>query len=116
MAARGAGRPRADIVTETALPPPPSLHDARRAASLLLLSALLHGCSRHVPEAPPPTPAPAAPPADVPSDLAGVWTSTRGPVMRCIELHADGTYTIEADQSQTRFDRIAGAGSTCPSQ
>ena len=166
MAARGAGRPRVDIVTETALPPPPSLHDARRAASLLLLSALLHGCSRHVPEAPPPTPAPAAPPADVPSDLAGVWTSTRGPVMRCIELHADGTYmmvpnaeagdrlnfhgtwrvadeqitwrdssqgfaadvnrmvdvspghftTIEADQSQTRFDRIAGAGSTCPSQ
>ena len=136
-----------------------------RAAYLLLLAATLQACSRHAPP-PPPAPAPAAPPADVPADMAGVWTSTRGPVMRCIELHADGTYmmvpnaeagdrlnyhgtwrvadeqitwrdssdgfnadvnrmidvspghftTIEADQSQTRFDRIAGADSTCPSQ
>ncbi|MCK9685259.1 hypothetical protein [Scleromatobacter humisilvae] len=143
------------------MPPPLFL----RAASLLLLCALLHACSRHVPAAAP-APAPVAPPADVPSDMAGVWTSTRGPVMRCIELHADGTYlmapnseagdhlnfhgtwrvadeqitwrdssqgfaadvnrmvdvspghftTIEADQSQTVFARIAGPGSTCPSQ
>jgi len=50
----------------------------------------LPGCSRPAP----PPPAPAAPPADVPQDMAGVWTSTRGMVMRCIELHADGTYLM----------------------
>jgi len=26
--------------------------------------------------------------------MAGVWTSTRGMVMRCIELHADGSYMM----------------------
>ena len=141
--------------------------DRRRAALpvALALAAALPGCSKHV-SAPLPAPAPAAPPADVPSEMVGVWTSSRGPVMRCIELHADGTYmmvpnseagdrlnfhgtwrvadeqvtwrdssqgfapdvnrmvevspghfpTIEADQSQTRFDRSAGPGVTCPSQ
>ena len=145
-----------------------SSRDRRRAALpvVLALAAALPACSKHVPAPPPPAPAPAAPPAGVPSEMVGVWTSSRGPVMRCIELHADGTYmmvpnpeagdrlnfhgtwrvadeqitwrdssqgfapdvnrmvdassghftTIEADQSQTRFDRIAGAGVTCPSQ
>ena len=141
--------------------------DRRRMALpvALALAAALPGCSKRVP-VPPPAPAPAAPPAGVPSGMVGVWTSNRGPVMRCIELHADGTYmmvpnaeagdrlnfhgtwrvadeqitwrdssqgfepdvnrmvdvspghftTIEADQSQTRFDRIAAPGVTCPSQ
>ena len=134
-------------------------------AVALALAAALPGCSKHAPE-PPPATTPAAPPAGVPAEMAGVWTSTRGPVMRCIELHADGTYmmvpnqeagdslnfhgtwrvadeqitwrdssqgfspdvnrmvdvssghftTVEADQSQTVFDRIAGPGATCPSQ
>ena len=133
--------------------------------SFLLLAAALPGCSRRAPE-PPPAPALAAPPDGVPVDMAGVWTSTRGPVMRCIELHTDGTYmmvpneqagdrlndhgtwrvadeqitwrdasqgfaadvnrmvdvspghftTIEADQSRSQFDRIAGADAKCPSQ
>ena len=61
---------------------------------MLLLAAALQACSRHAAEPAPPAPAPAAPPADVPADMAGVWTSTRGPVMRCIELHADGTYML----------------------
>ncbi|MBW8778286.1 MAG: hypothetical protein JF585_03595, partial [Burkholderiales bacterium] len=77
----------------------PFPHAARRAsrsvlatAALAALAAALPGCSRHAP--PPAAPAPAAPPADVPQDMAGVWTSTRGMVMRCIELHADGTYMM----------------------
>ena len=63
------------------------------AAVMATLVAALPGCSRHSPP-PPPAPAPAAPPADVPQDMAGVWTSTRGMVMRCIELHADGSYMM----------------------
>jgi len=128
------------------------------------LAAALPGCSRRAPA--PPAAAPAAPPADVPQDMAGVWTSTRGTVMRCIELHADGTYlmlpnaeagdhlnyqgtwrvaggnitwrdasqgfspdvnamesvspghftTVEADNSRSSFDRIAGPGEKCPSE
>ena len=134
------------------------------AAALAAFAAALSGCSRHAP--PPPAPAPAAPPADVPQDMAGVWTSTRGMVMRCIELHPDGTYmmlpnteagdhlnyqgtwrvadgkitwrdssqgfspdvnamesvstghfsTVEADNSRSQFDRIAGPGEKCPSE
>jgi hypothetical protein len=149
----------------------PFPHAARRAtrgalaaAALAALAAALPGCSRHAP--PPAAPAPAAPPADVPQGMAGVWTSTRGMVMRCIELHADGTYmmlpnaeagdhlnyqgtwrvadgritwrdssqgfapdvntmesvstghfsTIEADNSRSQFDRIAGPGEKCPTE
>ena len=33
-------------------------------------------------------------PANVPPSMLGVWTSTRGDVMRCIEMHADGTYLM----------------------
>ena len=148
------------------MPSPSFPRDAHRAASLLLLAVTLHACSRHVPAPPPAASATAAPPADVPAEMAGVWTSTRGPVMRCIELHADGTYmmvpnseagdrfnfhgtwrvageqitwrdssqgfapdvnrmvdvspghftTVEADQSQTRFDRLAvDPAQRCPS-
>ena len=141
---------------------------ARRAglvATFAVATVALPGCSKHAPP-PPPAPAPAAPPADVPQDMAGVWTSTRGMVMRCIELHADGSYmlvpnteagdrlnyqgtwrvsdgkitwrdtsqggtpdvnamesvsaghftTIEANNSRTQFDRIAGPGEKCPSE
>jgi hypothetical protein len=77
------------------LPLPPTSPALRRAACAIpaaaALAAALPGCSRHTP---PPRPAPAAPPADVPQDMAGVWTSTRGMVMRCIELHADGSYMM----------------------
>jgi len=78
------------------LPLPPTPPALRRAACVICaaaaLAAALPGCSRHAPA--PPGPAPAAPPADVPQDMAGVWTSTRGMVMRCIELHADGSYMM----------------------
>jgi len=77
--------------------PLPRFPRSPRLAAFMILPAValfvaLPGCSRHAP--PPPEPAPAAPPADVPQDMAGVWTSTRGLVMRCIELHADGTYMM----------------------
>lgn len=68
------------------LPPPPR-RAAPAVAAAALFAAALSGCSRHAPP-------PAAPPADVPQDMAGVWTSTRGMVMRCIELHADGSYRM----------------------
>jgi hypothetical protein len=140
------------------------------AARGILLAAVplaaLAACSRHAAEPLPPVAAgtPAAPPAGVPPELAGVWTSTRGPVMRCIEMHPDGLYlmvpnteagdrteyhgtwrvagdritwrdasqgdapdtnrmvdvsdgrfsTVEADQSLTQFQRIAGTDATCP--
>jgi hypothetical protein len=79
----------------------PSLSpDARRAARALslctALAAALAGCSRHG-STPPPAPASvadAAPAYDAPRELVGVWTSTRGSVMRCIELHADGGYRM----------------------
>jgi len=78
------------------LPLPPFPRTPRLAALpfplAVALAVALPGCSRHAP--PPPEPVPAAPPADVPQDMAGVWTSTRGMVMRCIELHADGTYMM----------------------
>jgi len=132
----------------------------------LALAAALQGCSKHVPAAPPAASAPSVSAADVPPEMVGVWTSTRGLVMRCIALHADGTYmmvpnaeagdrlnfhgtwrvadqqitwrdssegfkpdtnrmidvspghftTVEADQSLTQFERIAGPGASCPSQ
>ena len=63
-----------------------------RLAATLVVAAALPGCSKQA--SPLPAPAPAAPPADVPQDMAGVWTSTRGMVMRCIELHADGSYIM----------------------
>ncbi len=149
-----------------ALRDPARASRARRALPLALsLAAALQGCSRHAP--PPAVDSDLdAPRLDVPADMVGVWTSTRGPVMRCIELHADGTYAmapnlqagdgrsyrgtwrvaqqqvtwrdssqgfapdvnrmvdvspghftaIEADQSTTQFDRIAGPGATCPAQ
>ena len=100
----------------------------------------------------------------VPQDMVGVWTSTRSGVVRCIEMAADGTWTmvpnvdagdrfpvesgtwrvvdqditwrdahgvpdknrmidvtdghfntLEADRTQTRFDRIlAGPAARCP--
>ncbi|MEO5689874.1 MAG: hypothetical protein ABIR54_21160 [Burkholderiaceae bacterium] len=89
---------------------PPLSPDARRAARALLLAPLLGAtlgaCSRHA--APPPVPASAAdaaPAYDAPPELVGVWTSTRGPVMRCIEMHADGSYLMvpngEAGDRQT---------------
>jgi len=135
-------------------------------AAAATLAAALPGCSRHA--SPPPAPVRAAgtPLADVPQDMAGVWTATRGAVMRCVELHADGTYlmlpnaeagdrlnfqgtwrvaggnitwrdssqgfspdvnamesvapghfaTVEADNSRSQFDRIAGPGEKCPSE
>jgi hypothetical protein len=33
-------------------------------------------------------------PRTVPRDMVGVWTSTRGGVVRCIEMAADGTWTM----------------------
>ena len=136
------------------------------ATAVAAFIAALSGCSKHAPPAPAVPAATAAPPADVPQDMAGVWTSTRGLVMRCIELHADGSYmlvpnteagdrlnyqgtwrvsdgkitwrdtsqggtpdvnamesvsaghftTIEANNSRTQFDRIAGPGEKCPSE
>ena len=63
------------------------------AATFAAVTAALPGCSKHA-SLPPSAPVPAAPPAGVPQDMAGVWTSTRGMVMRCIELHADGSYMM----------------------
>lgn len=147
-----------------------SSRDRRRAPCALpvalTLVAALQGCSKHAPAAPPAASAPSVSAAEVPPEMAGVWTSSRGPVMRCIALHADGTYmmvpnaeagdrlnfhgtwrvadgqitwrdssegfkpdinrmidvspghftTVEADQSLTQFERIAGPGVSCPSQ
>ena len=144
--------------------------DRRRAPRALpvalALAAALQGCSKHAPAVAPAASAPPVAAADVPPEMVGVWTSSRGLVMRCIALHADGTYmmvpnaeagdrlnfhgtwrvadqqitwrdssegfkpdtnrmidvspghftTVEADQSLTQFERIAGPGVTCPSQ
>ena len=126
--------------------------------------AALPGCSKHRPAPPPAASAPAVTAAEVPPEMVGVWTSTRGNTMRCIELRADGVYlmvpntdagdrfnyhgtwrvgggqitwrdasenfrpdvnpmvdvgeghftTIEADKSETQFERIAGPGASCP--
>lgn len=139
------------------------------AFAAFAVAAALAGCSRHVPADPPPATPAVTPGTDVTTDnvppaMVGVWTSTRGTTMRCIELHADGVYlmvpnsdagdrfnyhgtwrvgvgeitwrdasqnwrpdvnpmvdvadghfvTIEADKSNTAFDRIAGPGATCP--
>jgi hypothetical protein len=76
----------------TLFPIPRATRRAGLAATFAAATVALPGCSKHAP--PPPAPAPAAPPADVPQDMVGVWTSTRGMVMRCIELHADGSYMM----------------------
>ena len=91
---------------------PPLSPEARRAARAVLLAtalaAALAACSRHAASTPPSAPAPAAdaaPAYEAPHELVGVWTSTRGDVMRCIEMHADGTYLMvpngEAGDRQT---------------
>ncbi len=136
--------------------------------ALAAFAAALAGCSKHAPAEPPAASAATAgtgvTPDNVPASLVGVWTSTRGATMRCIELHADGVYlmvpneqagdhfnyhgtwrvgpgeitwrdasqnwrpdvnpmvdvseghftTIEVDKSETRFERIAGPGASCP--
>ena len=82
------------------------LPDARRAERALCLAATLAAalaaCSKH--SAPIALPAP-APAHDAPREFVGVWTSARGTVMRCIEMHADGTYLMvpnsEAGDRQT---------------
>lgn len=62
------------------------------AAMLLALAA----CSKPAPAAPSPavTPATDVTTDSVPPAMVGVWTSTRGTTMRCIELHADGVYLM----------------------
>jgi hypothetical protein len=82
--------------------------DACRAVWALSFVATLAACSKPVaPIAPPPTAsaAGAAPAYAAPREWVGVWTSTRGTVMRCIEMHADGTYLMvpnrEAGDRQT---------------
>ena len=130
---------------------------------------VLAGCSRHAPVEVPGAASTASvgtdvTPDNVPASLVGVWTSTRGNTMRCIELRADGVYlmvpntsvgdrvtyrgtwrvggsqitwrdasqnwqpdvnpmkdvadghfvTVEADNSETTFDRIAGPAAECP--
>ena len=148
---------------------PPLIPAARASMALAAFAMALAGCSKHAPADPPAAASTASfgtdvTPDNVPASLVGVWTSTRGTTMRCIELHADGVYlmvpnteagdhfnyhgtwrvggnqitwrdasqnwqpdvnamvdvseghftTIEADKSETQFERIAGAGSSCP--
>ena len=79
---------------------PPHSPEARRAARAWLfataLAASLAACSRHAAPAPPApaASADAAPAYEAPREIVGVWTSTRGTAMRCIEMHADGTYLM----------------------
>ena len=76
--------------------PPEARHAAGAVLFAATLAAALAACSRHV--APTPAPAPAAdagaPAYEAPRELVGVWTSTRGTLMRCIEMHADGSYLM----------------------
>jgi len=53
-----------------------------------ILMWLLHRGDRPAPERAPPSQ------ETVPHAMVGVWTSTRGTTMRCIELHADGGYNM----------------------
>ena len=71
-----------------------------RAAPPLLLAAavVLPGCSKHRAAPAPAASAPAVSAAEVPPEMVGVWTSSQGPVMRCIALHADGTYLMVPDK------------------
>ena len=67
----------------------------RAALPVLLAAAALTSCSKHRPAPPAASAAtPAVTAAEVPPEMVGVWTSTRGAVMRCIALHADGTYLM----------------------
>jgi len=59
-----------------------------------LLALTLFGCSKHKPVEPPPPAASTAAADNVPPELVGTWTSTRDGGMRCIELHANGSYLM----------------------
>ena len=61
--------------------------------ALAAFALALAGCSKHAPAEPPAAASTASfgtdvTPDNVPPSLVGVWTSTRGTTMRCIELHA----------------------------
>ena len=77
------------------------LSDERGAAHVRLLLAGAGAVAialglLHRGDAPPPAHVTVLPPPPrpVPAGMVGVWTSTRGGTMRCIELHRDGRYEM----------------------
>ncbi|MBW8780224.1 MAG: hypothetical protein JF585_13600 [Burkholderiales bacterium] len=75
------------------------------AAVLAALAAALPGCSK---PAPPLKEAPVALDPEIPEDMFGVWTATRGMVMRCIELRAGGTFMMAPNTEAG--DRLYSSG------
>ena len=73
---------------------------ARAVLALAAPAALLAGCTKHKPAEPPPPAASTASAGgevnsdNVPPALVGTWASSRDNGMRCIELHADGSYLM----------------------
>ena len=72
-------------------------------AAAAALAWMLHGGARRVREHAGVTA------STVPTDMVGVWTSTRGGVVRCIEMAGDGTWTMVPNtDAGDRFDAESG--------